>query len=207
MPKQEVPVNHLENYLPAGTLPIVLDYLHTYRVHLTITKERKTVLGDYRHRTLSANHRISINGNLNAYSFLITLLHELAHLLTFEKFGNRVQAHGKEWKAVFGTLLASLLDMNLLPADIAAELKISLTNPAASSCADDQLIRVLRKYDTNTSGYFLLEELEEGALFKIKGDRVFKKGALQRKRYQCVEVATKKWYLFSPVYEVKKIDA
>jgi predicted SprT family Zn-dependent metalloprotease len=206
MPKQEVPVDHLDNYLPPGTMPIVLEYLHNYKVHLTITRERKTVLGDYRHKTMGANHRISINGNLNAYSFLITLLHELAHLLTFEKFGNSVQAHGKEWKGIFGALLSRLLDAQLLPADIEAELKNSLINPAASSCADDQLIRVLRKYDSNTNGCFLLEELAEGELFKIKGERVFKKGALQRKRYQCVEVATKKWYLFSPVYEVKKLE-
>lgn len=206
MPKQEVPVDHLDNYLPPGTMPIVLEYLHNYKVHLTITRERKTVLGDYRHKTMGANHRISINGNLNAYSFLITLLHELAHLLTFEKFGNSVQAHGKEWKGIFGALLSRLLDAQLLPADIEAELKNSLINPAASSCADDQLIRVLRKYDSNTNGGFLLEELAEGELFKIKGERVFKKGALQRKRYQCVEVATKKWYLFSPVYEVKKLE-
>ena len=41
------------------------------------------------------NHRISVNGNLNKYSFLITLIHELAHLLTFTQYKNRVDPHGR----------------------------------------------------------------------------------------------------------------
>src|SRR5687768_1167838 len=105
MPKQEAPIGYLERYLPPGTLEPVTRYLQEYKVHLTITRERKSILGDYRHRTHHANHRISINSTLNKYAFLITLLHELGHLLTFEKFGNRVQSHGKEWKMIFGGLL------------------------------------------------------------------------------------------------------
>ena len=105
MPKKEVPVDHLQQFLPPGTGAAVINYLHQYKVHLTIAAERTSILGDYRHRTHHANHRISVNGNLNTYSFLITLLHEIAHLLTFEQYGNKVQAHGKEWKMIFGQLL------------------------------------------------------------------------------------------------------
>ena len=88
MPKQEAPLHHLQNYLPPGTYDAVAEYLHRYKVHLTVARERKSILGDYRHSTHHVNHRISVNGNLNAYSFLITLLHELAHLLTFEQYKN-----------------------------------------------------------------------------------------------------------------------
>src|ERR1051325_6237666 len=95
MPKKEAPINYLQNYLPPNSFDAVLIYLHQYKVHLTITKERKSILGDYRHRTHFENHRISVNGNLNKYSFLITLVHEIAHLLTFEQFGRKVQAHGR----------------------------------------------------------------------------------------------------------------
>ncbi|HRG83972.1 MAG TPA: hypothetical protein PLO99_15735, partial [Chitinophagaceae bacterium] len=77
MPKKEVPVDHLQHYLPPGTGEQVMTYLHQYKVHLTITRGRKTILGDYRHRTNYDAHRISVNGNLNPFSFLITLLHEL----------------------------------------------------------------------------------------------------------------------------------
>ena len=109
MPKKEVPIDHLQQYLPAGTAGPVTAYLRQYKVHLAVARERKSILGDYRHRTHQANHRISVNGNLNSFAFLITLLHELAHLLTFEQYGNRVQAHGKEWKIIYGQLLQQFL--------------------------------------------------------------------------------------------------
>ena len=205
MAKKEVPVGHLQQYLPDGTGEAVLNYLHQYKVHLTITRERKSILGDYRHRTHHTNHRISINGSLNKYAFLITLLHEIAHLLTFEQYGNRVQAHGKEWKLVFGDLLHQFLLHHTFPADIEKELKISLQNPAASSCAEEGLLRVLRNYDDKKPNHHLLEELPAGILFRIRGGRVFKKGEKIRKRFKCLEVATGKLYLFSPVYEVEII--
>src|SRR4051812_17507611 len=118
MAKKEAHISTLQDYLPQDTYDAVLAYLQHYKVHLTIARERKSILGDYRHRTHGQNHRISVNGNLNQYSFLITLLHELAHLLTFEKWGNRVASHGKEWKLLFGQLLASFIESNVFPADI-----------------------------------------------------------------------------------------
>lgn len=203
MPKKEVPVTTLAEYLPPGTADTVLAYLHQHKVHLTVAKERKSILGDYRHRTHHTNHRISINGNLNRYAFLITLLHELAHLLTFEQYGNRVQAHGREWKSIFSSVLHLFLQHKVFPADIEYELLQSLQNPAASSCAEDGLQRVLRRYDTSRQQHLLIEEIAEGDLFALKDGRVFQKGAKLRKRYKCVEVATRKVYLFSPVYEAE----
>ena len=90
MPKQEVPLLQLRSYLPEGSFEDVNHYLVHYKVHLTVTRQRQTVLGDYRHAHDGKTHRISINGNLNKYSFLITLLHELAHLFTYERYGHRV---------------------------------------------------------------------------------------------------------------------
>ena len=114
MPRKEAPLNQLQSYLPADTYDTVLQYLHQYKVHLTVARERKSILGDYRHRTHATTHRISVNGNLNSYAFLITLLHELAHLLTFEKFGNRIAPHGREWKHIFGQLLAQFIEHNVV---------------------------------------------------------------------------------------------
>src|SRR5215213_3557779 len=140
MPRKEAPLNRLQSYLPPDTYEAVLQYLHYYHVHLTVARERKSILGDYRHRTHGKTHRISVNGNLNTYSFLITLLHELAHLLTFEKHGNRVAAHGGEWKKIFGMLLSQFMNHKVFPADIEDSLQASLHNPAASSCADENLL-------------------------------------------------------------------
>src|SRR6478672_8773980 len=118
MAKKEAPISQLEHFLPDGTYQAVFQYLNQYHVHLTVARERKSILGDYRNRIHDKNHRISVNGNLNKYAFLITLLHELAHLLTFEKHGNNVAAHGREWKFIFGQLLAQFIEHNVFPADI-----------------------------------------------------------------------------------------
>lgn len=204
MPKQEAPLSYLNRFIPSAASGKVLAYLQHHKVHLTVTKERKSILGDYRHATFMKTHRISVNGNLNPYAFLITLIHELAHLVAFERYGNRIQAHGKEWKGLYALLLKDFIDTNIFPADVEQYLAQSMSNLPASSCADDNLTRVLRKYDTQDKGLLLVEQIQEGNFFEEQG-RVFRKGKKLRKRYQCTEVKTGRIYLFSPVYEVKAV--
>ncbi|HOZ80321.1 MAG TPA: SprT-like domain-containing protein [Ferruginibacter sp.] len=206
MPKQEAPLHQLKTYLPEGSFDDVAHYLLHYKVHLTITRERKSVLGDYRNSFADKNHRISVNGSLNKYSFLITLLHELAHLFTYERFGHRVQAHGAEWKNEFSKILAQFLLKKVFPADIHRALLKTLQNPAASSCADVPLLRVLHQYDEKKEGVVLVEAVKDGKSFIVKGGKVFKRVERIRKRIKCMEVATGKMYLFSPVYEVELVE-
>jgi len=203
MPKKEAPLDYLRRWIPGQADALILGYLNHYQVHLTITRERKSVLGDYRHATRSANHRISVNGNLNPYSFLITLIHELAHLVTFMEFGNRVPSHGKEWKKIYRKILEEFIPLKVFPADVLTALKKNLHDLPASSCADENLMRVLRRYDEDKEGLMLVEQIPEGGCFSLEDERIFRKGKKLRKRYQCVEVATAKLYLFSPIYEVK----
>jgi SprT protein len=205
MSKTEHPLQALATYLPEGTFLPVATYLQQYKVHLTVARERKSILGDYRNAHNNRNHRISVNGNLNTWSFLVTLLHELAHLLTFEKYGNRVQPHGREWKQLFGQLLAQFIQSKIFPPDIEKELLATLDNPGASSCAEESLMRTLRKYDTKEEGRMLVEEIPANGLFKMKDGRLFKKGEKLRKRYRCQEAGTNKVYLFSPIFEVQFI--
>lgn len=206
MSRKEAPISALQQYLPPNTLEPVLSYLQFYHVHLTVARERKSILGDYRHRTHGKNHRISVNGNLNQYAFLITLLHELAHLLTFEKFGNRVASHGKEWKFIFGQLLAQFIEHNVFPDDIKKALLQSLHDPAASSCADEVLLKTLKRYDKKQDHLVFVEEIPEGSLFKTHDGKMFRKGEKLRKRFRCEEVKTKRIYLFSPVYEAEVVS-
>lgn len=205
MPKQEAPLQQLKAYLPEGSFEDVVHYLQHYKVQLTITRERRTVLGDYRNAHAGNQHRISVNGNLNKYAFLITLLHELAHLFTYERFGHKVFAHGNEWKNEYSKVLAQFLLKKIFPADIQKTLLKTLQNPAASSCADTSLLRVLHFYDEKKEGVTLIESLPTNTLFKIKGGRTFRKEEKVRKRFKCVEISTGKIYLFSPVYEVTAI--
>lgn len=194
-------------YLPDGSFEDTVKYIHHYKVHLTVTRKRQSVLGDYRHSAIGKNHRISINGNLNKYEFLITLLHELAHLLTFEKFANKVEPHGKEWKHFYGGLLADFLQKNIFPADIAGVLYKTINNPAATANGETELLKVLRNYNTiKREGFAIIEDLATGSLFETEKGRIFKKGMKRRKRYECLEIKTGRLYSFSSIAEVKLIE-
>ncbi|MGN6437492.1 MAG: SprT-like domain-containing protein [Agriterribacter sp.] len=205
--KHEAPLNTLHSFLPPGAYDKVMQYLQQFKVHLTITRERKSVLGDYRFAVNGKNHRISVNGNLNTYAFLITLLHELAHLVAFVRFGNHIASHGKEWKLTYGEILYQFLQLDIFPNDIADEIRLTMQRPAAGSCAEDGLLRVLRKYDEKKDNKLLVEEIQPGNLFSTDDGRLFKRGDQLRKRIRCLEVKTGKVYLFSPVYDVTPVSA
>lgn len=205
MNKKEAPLQALDSYLPRGAFEYVSKYLIRHRVHLTISRERSSVLGNYQGAFNGKNHRISVNGNLNKYAFLITLIHELAHLLTYEKYGNRILAHGTEWKKEYSKLLSTFISHRIFPADVEEELISTLRNPSASSCAETSLLRVLRKYDPHKPGFYLLEELPEQSVFKTRNGSVFRKLHQKRKRILCNQEDTSKLYLFSPVTEVQLI--
>lgn len=202
---KEHPMQALEAYLPNGSFEKLLNYINQYRIHLTITKQRKSVLGDYRHSGLfGANHRISVNGNLNKYEFLITFLHELAHLLVYDQYRNKVEAHGKEWKLTYRNLLIDFVSLGIFPLDIEQALHQSMRNPAATASGETDLLNILRKYNPiQKIGYALVSEIPEGTLFETENGKIFKRGALRRKRIICEELKTKLQYTFSPITEVK----
>lgn len=208
MPVSEHPMQALAAFLPTGSFEKVVEYIHHYKVHLTISKQRKSVLGDYRHSGWGGNHRISVNGNLNKYEFLITLLHELAHLLTYELYKNRVEPHGKEWKNHYSTLLVAFVSHKIFPADIEKALQKSILNPSATANGETELLLVLRNYDpVKKAGFLHIIDVPEGAVFETEKGKLFRKGAKRRKRFECVEIKTGLHYTFSPITEVRVVSA
>lgn len=204
MPVSEHPMQALAAFLPEGSFEQVVQYIHHYKVHLTISKHRKSVLGDYRHSGRDSNHRISVNGNLNKYEFLITLLHELAHLLTYECHRSRVEPHGKEWKTQYSRLLADFVQHKIFPEEIERALQKSILNPAATANGETELLLLLRRYDTaKKTGLLHIADVAEGALFQTENGKLFRKGPRRRKRYECVEIKTGLQYTFSPITEVR----
>ncbi len=197
----------LKQYIPEDCFEMVMPIIMQHKVHLSITKERATKLGDYRNKYLDKNHRISINGNLNKYSFIITLVHELAHLIAFEQYGNRIMPHGNQWKLCYKTLMTPYLQKQVFPADIHNELLRSMQNPAASTCSEEHLTRVLNHYDVKPVGIKTVEELLPGQKFIIKNGRTFIREHVIRKRIKCLEFPSMRPYLFSPLCQVKEINS
>lgn len=205
IPKKEVPLDILSGYLPDGTYEKVHKFLIRYKVHLTITRKRYSVLGDYRLPEGNQGHRITINGDLNRYAFLLTLLHELAHLIAYDYYGIRISPHGAEWKKTFRRILIDFTDRGYMPQDVELAMKRYMQDPSARSCVDEDLIRVLKRYDAQMHHFCFVEDLEEGEWFIAADGREYCKGKKIRKRYMCTDVHNRKRYLFSPVYEVQRV--
>ncbi len=195
----------LKEYLPDNSVNQVMKWIVQKRVHLKITRGRSSKLGDYRPPVNYSNHRISINHNLNPYSFLITFVHELAHLNVWEKHQNTVLPHGIEWKTEYRKLMKVVMKNSVFPDDIQEVLTQSIINSKASSTADLQLSRVLKKYDKHSAGTHL-EDLPENTTFQIENGRKFKKGAKRRTRYLCQNIMNNRQYLFHPLTPVKEVD-
>lgn len=196
----------LIKYLPEDSVTVIAEWIFRFNFKLKIKKSRSTKYGDYRPPLRNANHQITINHDLNKYAFLITLVHEIAHLSTWEKHKNNVKPHGEEWKKEFRMLMNPFMKEDIFPTDIIHVLHNYLKNPAASSCSDISLLRTLKKYDKKEDVIFL-EELPLHAVFKISEERYFLKGEKIRKRYKCKEIKSEKFYLFNPLCEVNHVTS
>lgn len=195
----------LRKYLPEQSVELIAEWIVKFDFKLKIKKERSTRLGDYTMPRNGLNHLITINHNLNKYAFLITLVHEVAHLVTYEQHRHTVSPHGPEWKRNFQTLIQPFMNTDIFPVDVFAALRRYMQNPAASSCSDVHLLRTLKLYDAQSDTIFL-EYLPAHAVFLYNGSRLFQKGDRVRKRYKCTEISSGLVYLFNPLTEVQLFE-
>lgn len=202
--KRDEVIRVFEKYLPQVFVDYVVQLYLSANVRFKIVGERKSKLGDFRAGRSGEKHQITVNGTLNKYAFLITTLHEFAHLDTYNQYGFNVLPHGEEWKNAFRKLLIPVIDEKTLPKDIQNALVQSLISTKASSCSDHQLSRVLKAYDERKENIALLEELPNNTTFALNGKH-FVKGPLRRKRFLCEEIQSKRKYLVNALAEVKPV--
>ena len=193
----------LKNYLPVSTNDYCFRLWQKYQFQLKISAPRKTKLGDYRFRVKQKSHLITINGDLNPYTFLVVYLHEVAHFLNTIKNGLRTKPHGAEWQTEMVGLLDPLMEKDVFPEDISMALKLYLKSPKAASCSDPALTRVLRRYSPPTS-QLALEQIAEGAEFVFQTRR-YKKLKTRRTRVSCLQIPNKRIYLISKLALVDPI--
>lgn len=191
----------LEKYLPATAVRPLTGLLEVHQVHLKIVNERQTRHGDYRPLP-DGTHKITINSNLNRYRFLITLVHEIAHLVAFKKYGYRIKPHGIEWKKTFQQLMLPFIRPEVFPMDLLPVLARHFKNPTASSDTDAVMSVALKSYDISTSKVYIFE-LDQGSYFINSQGRRFQKGKKLRKRFECLEIDTGRTYVFQPNVQVE----
>ena len=186
----------LKSFLPPNSYDTINHWLEEYKCIVTIKQSRTSKLGDYRY--YKNKHYISINDNLNPYSFLITLTHEIAHMAVTEKYTSYILPHGKEWKNEFKQRMIGFIP--LFPKEIQQCLAKHLKNPKASSSSDYELVKALRQYDKNP--ILTISDIPIGSTFFTPNGKVYLKEKKIRSRFQCKSLNNNKTYLFNPLAEV-----
>ncbi len=194
--------NEYQKYVPEKAIPFVQFLIDEHNFTLKIVNQRQTKHGDFRSLP-NGRFQITVNNNLNKYQFLLTLVHEIAHHVTHQKFG-RVQPHGKEWKTVFQHLMLPFLRPEIYPLDILPFLANYLKNPKASTDADVNLSLVLKGNTAETGKHFIFE-IPFGSLFIFK-ETIYKRGNKRRTRFECLNMVNKKVYLFNQNVEIKRYE-
>lgn len=190
--------NSYQKYIPENAIPFVEFLIDEHNFTLKIVNQRATKHGDFR-KLPDGKYQITVNNNLNPFQFLLTLVHEIAHHVTHQKFG-RVKPHGTEWKTVFQHLMLPFLRPEIYPKEILPFLAKYLKNPKASTDSDVNLSLVLRGNVAEQGKNFIFD-IPFGDFFEYK-KIIYKRGIKRRTRFECLNMANKKTYLFNQNAEV-----
>jgi hypothetical protein len=196
-----------EKHLPDPAVAYCLSLWQKTPFSFRVQKPRSSKLGDFRYRRDRKIQIITINSDLNPYQFLLTYIHEVAHLHAFEKYGFAHSPHGKEWKKEFQDLMGPILTDLVFPKDILIPLRHHMANPSASSSKDLFLMKEMSKYDLPSGKpeeEIFLSDLTPGRQFLLSG-RKFKKGETRRTRVLCEEVDSGRKYLVSRLARIKPV--
>ncbi len=201
----------LSPYLPLGSEHLICEWIVEEGVRVKLTKTRHTKRGDYSSPHDGKGHVITINHDLNRYEFLITLVHEFAHMRAYKMYSRQfrmkqVRPHGVEWKNEFRNLMSYFMDKDIFPENLKSILYLHLENPSASSCKDAVLQRALMNYDEIQSEFVLLESIPNQTIFALRGGRMFRKLKKIKKNYHCLELKSNRIFSVSPIAEVKPLE-
>jgi len=191
--------SNYKDFVPSKAIPFIEFLINEHSFTLKIVNQRETKHGDFR-QLPDGRFQITVNNNLNKYQFLLTLVHEIAHHVTHQKFG-RVQPHGKEWKMVFQHLMLPFLRPEIYPMEMLPFLARYFKNPKASTDTDADLSLALRGNVAETGKHFIFD-IPFGSLFVFK-NTIYKRGNKRRTRYECMNMSNKKVYLFNQNVEIE----
>lgn len=192
-------IQSLEKYLPQNALLYLRKWFSDYSIHIKVTRNRNSKLGDYR-KLRDNSHEISINSTLAPQLFFFVLTHELAHLIAFEKFGRKISPHGNEWKYTFREMLLESADV--YDEDLKPIITKFSRSPKANFMASPDLVKYFHIDNQNDDEVFI-EKLSKGENFIYREQKYLLEGLI-KKNYLCMNLATGRKYSFKPLARVKK---
>ena len=192
----------LTKHLPLRSYSVLNKVIHSFKFSFKVTGHRVSKLGDFRVRH-GSDPVITVNGSLNQYSFLITFLHELAHLAVYNESNKRIKPHGYEWKTKFQEYLLLSIKEELFPKDLLEEILLFTNNPKASTCASPRLMKALAYHDDQSEkrDVVYLEDIELGNFFVFRNQR-YRKIEKRRTRVLCERLTDGMRYTISAHAEV-----
>lgn len=183
-------------FLPEDFQAHILSIKEAEGFSLTLSKPRKSKLGDYRYNFRSKSHHITINIDLEPIYFLITYLHEVAHKMCWDQFKNKAQPHGKEWKSLFVSLMWNAKHQIKL-SDSDNEIILGfISNPQAR----------FQKHLSNDN-YLKVSDLLPDSVFELDDGKTFQLISKRRTRFLCLNTINKKEYTVLGNTPVKKIHS
>lgn len=193
-------ITRLAEFVPKESLKFIEKWCDKHSLHLKITRERKSKLGDYRPIS-GGSHQISINGNLDPLFFFFIFTHEIAHMHCYTLFKRSVAPHGMQWKNIFADLIMESL--TVYPPDLQEILMNFSKNPKATLNASPELIKYFRFYPVSEHEVFV-EDIPASHEFKYNGDHYVLIKKL-KKNYLCQNKNTGRMYRFNNLARVQKI--
>ncbi len=190
----------LAEKMPDAAWPLVEPWLSQHKLQVVIARKRKTKLGDYSPPYGSRMyHRISVNGDLSKEAFLVTFIHEWAHLLTWVKHQRAVAPHGEEWQQCYRKIMAPFLQPSIFPDSLLRTLAAHLKSPSATSCADPELMKALQP---RADHLMYVYEVPVNGKFQLPNGRTFEHVGKKRTRHLCRDIRSGQLYLVHGMAEV-----
>lgn len=191
-------------FLPQEALEYCCHLWLQHSFTFKVSRDRKSKLGDFRYTKSSNQYAVTVNRGLNPYAFLITYLHEVAHVVTYRQFKSSCKPHGREWQENFKRLAIPVLHPKVFPPDILDAFHKYLKSPAASTSGCAPLTMALRHYDQGEDNQLLLGAVGTGCKFIFK-DRTFIKIGKKRTRALCKDLGNGRNYLIPEVAQVEAV--
>jgi SprT protein len=201
----------LEKHVPAQSVEYCVGLWKEINFSFTVTRKRSSCFGNHSFR-MDRGHLITVNYDLNPQAFLLTYVHEVAHLRTFEahqrpKFGllrrKRIDPHGNEWKQSFIQLMKPILNETHFTEQVLTPLRHYMADPKASSVSYHPLAKVLHMQADEGQH---LSDVAVGVVFKFK-DKLYRKIEVRRTRIICEELNSRNRFLISGAAHVKVLEA